>query len=177
MKFKALLTAVCCVLLLSLSTVTAFAVPDDNSYLDDIYDWVSSTVSDIADNYSSAGDETQSGGDYNDGENPDNTSSENTSHENETQYYEPTEPTYYEATQTQEESVSSETSSNWYDWFSVSRAETQPETETLPPDNAVSSSSGTTEYVGYGLFLWAVIIVGVLLTLGIITNTHIRKKS
>ena len=107
MKFKALLTAVCCVLLLSLSTVTAFAVPDDNSYLDDIYDWVSSTVSDIADNYSSAGDETQSGGDYNGGENPDNTSSENTSHENETQYYEPTEPTYYEATQSQEESVSS----------------------------------------------------------------------
>lgn len=171
MKFKVLLTAGCCALLLVLSTVTAFAAPEDSDYLDDIYNWVSSTVIDIADDYN--GDNSS---DNNDDTPSDDTSSDNTSHEDETGYYEETEPNYEETVPT-EDYASSDTSSNWYDWFSVSQVETEPQAETLPQLDNTSSSAGTTEYVGYGLFMWAVIIVGVLLTLGILTNTHIRKKS
>lgn len=172
MKFKSICAVVCCVALLAISSVTAYALPEDNSYIDDIYNWVSSTVSDIADSYTSSdgGTDTDSSDYY------DDTSSDNTSHEDETEYYQENE-TYYEQTEQQEDSDSSEESSHWYDWFSVSQVETEPETETLPPQDTEQSSSGTTEYVGYGLFMWAVIVVGVLLTLGILTNTHIRKKS
>lgn len=168
MKLKKILAVCCCVALAAFSALTAYAEPDDSNYLDDIYDWASSTVSDAVDDYLNNSDSSD-------------TSSDDTSHEDSSDYYEDTEPetepeTYYEQTEPYyEETEPQQESSNWYDWFTVSQDETEPETETIPePD---SSQAGTTEYVGYGFFMWVVIVVGAIITLAIITNTHLRKKS
>lgn len=187
MKLKNLLAVCCCAALAAFSTLTVFAEPDDSSYLDDIYNWISSTVSEaIGDDDSSGYDDYNSDDyssddyssdyddyydDYQDDENNyDDTSSDNTSHEDGDEYYENQTEPYYEETEPQEDS-----GDNWYDWFSVSQEETEPETETIPETDSAESS--TTEYVGYGFFMWVVIIVGVIITLAIITNTHLRKKS
>lgn len=177
MKLKAIISVCCCVALVALSSLTAYAAPEDEGYLDDIYNWASSTVSDIVNNSS---DDTTNDWDSSDNSSYyDDTSSDlyddTSSEDNSSDYYES--ETYYEYQETQpEENSSQDTSSNWYDWFAVSsQEETQPATEALPEDN--SSQTGTTEYVGYGFLMWVVIIVGVILTLAILTNTHLRKKS
>ncbi len=176
MKLRNFVAALMCLALVAASAVTALAAPEDGNYIDDIYDWVSSTVSDVIDDISN--------GDSSDGgesgyDTPDDTSSNDTSHEPETEYYPEPETEIAPEPEPEPETYadSSSESGNWYDWFSVSQAETEPKTDAVEENIDDSSKPGTTEYVGYGLLMWIVIIVGGIITIGILTNTHIRKKS
>lgn len=193
MKLKHLISLCCCAAVMALSCLSVSAAPEDSSYLDDVYDWISSTASDLWDEYNSSDGSDSSGGYDSSSDSSDYYEEPTESYEDtSSEYYE--EPTYdyyedepsssyyeYEETQPQTEYVAenedtSSEESNWYDWFTISQPETDPVTDPAIEDESTDGTS-TFEYVGYGFLMWVVIIVGVIMTLAILTNTHIRKKS
>ena len=187
MKLKYLISLCCCAAVAAFSCLSVSAAPEDSSYIDDIYNWISSTASDLWDEYNSSdsADSSDSSDYYEEPtESYDDTSSEYYEEPTYDYYEEATEPYYeYEQTEPETEYVqanedTSSEESNWYDWFAISQPETEPVTDPVIEDTADETDSASTfEYVGYGFLMWAVIIVGGIMTLAILTNTHIRKKS
>lgn len=191
MKLKHLISLCCCAAVMALSCLSVSAAPEDSSYLDDIYDWISSTASDLWDEYNSSdGSDSADSSDSSEyyeqpTEGYEDTSSEYYEEptydyyedEPESSYYEP-EPTEPPTEYAQANEDTSSDESRWYDWFAVSPPETEPVTDPVIEETAEDSeTAGTFEYVGYGFLMWVVIIVGVIITLAILTNTHLRKKS
>lgn len=82
-------------------------------------------------------------------------------------YQETDPPASQEETQPQEDQ-------SWLDIFQLPTQTLPTEDVTIPEKE--SSNTTTTQYVVMGILMWIVIVLGALITVGILASTHRRKR-
>lgn len=170
MKIKGLFTVLCCVFFVMLSAIGAFALPGDGNG-GNVHDNEATTAA------SAATDATHNNNQTDPSEQNTNATTAATQPGSAVQettlasdYYE----NQTEVTTRPSEAVTQpQTKNNWFEL----QDDVEKETEIESVTEASYEKPNTTKYVGFGIFMWAVIIVGVLVVLGILTNTHLRKIS